>query len=112
MVRKVKELDSTRLTKSGLMVGLGETFDELKSTINEIKKVDVDILTLGQYLKPTKDNLDVARYYTPEEFDTLKDFGLDIGFPFVFSGPMIRSSYLADIIFEKTAIHNELKLSI
>ena len=102
VLKIVKSLNPNVLTKSGLMVGLGETTDELHETFKKIKDVNVDILTLGQYLKPTKDNLDVNKYYTQEEFDQLKNEALRIGFPFVFSGPLIRSSYLADVVFEKT----------
>lgn len=102
VLKAVKEFNPNILTKSGLMVGLGETIPELHNTFQEIKNVNVDILTLGQYLKPTKDNLDVDKYYNQEEFDQLKNEALRIGFPFVFSGPLIRSSYLADVVFEKT----------
>jgi len=102
VLKTVKEFNPNILTKSGLMVGLGETIPELHNTFQEIKNVNVDILTLGQYLKPTKDNLDVDKYYNQEEFDQLKNEALRIGFPFVFSGPLIRSSYLADVVFEKT----------
>ena len=102
VLKTVKELNPNILTKSGLMVGLGETYPELLETFKQINKANVNILTLGQYLKPTKDNLDVEKYYTQEEFDQLKDEALKIGFPFVFSGPLIRSSYLADVVFEET----------
>jgi len=108
VLESVKTLDPGMLTKSGLMVGLGENNTQLLDTFEKIKSVNVDILTLGQYLKPAKDNLDVDKYYTPEEFETLKIKAEALGFPFVFSGPMVRSSYLADIIFEKS-VHNELK---
>ncbi|MBA94503.1 MAG: lipoyl synthase [Rickettsiales bacterium] len=102
VLKMAKEIDSKLLTKSGLMVGLGEAFDELQDTFKRIQENHVDILTLGQYLKPSKDNLDVAKYYTPEEFDSLRIQAEMIGFPFVFSGPHIRSSYLADHVFDKT----------
>jgi len=100
VLAKVKELDPTILTKSGLMVGLGETTKELIETFKEIQVTGVDILTLGQYLKPDKKSLDVKKYYHPKEFVQLKDEALGIGFPYVFSGPLVRSSYLADIVFE------------
>lgn len=100
VLSKVKELDPTRLTKSGVMVGLGETKEELIETFKEIQRTGVDILTLGQYLKPDKKNLDVQKYYHPKEFIELKDIALSLGFPYVFSGPLVRSSYLADIVFE------------
>ena len=105
---KIKQIDDTILTKSGLMVGLGETTSELIETIETIATANVDILTLGQYLKPTKNNLDVHKYYSPKEFEELKFEAEKKGFSFVFSGPMVRSSYLADIVFDKT-IHHDLK---
>lgn len=108
LLKQVKVIDSSMLTKSGLMVGLGEEKTELIETFKEIQAQHVDILTLGQYLKPSSDNLDVAKYYTPEEFDALKVQAESIGFQFVFSGPLVRSSYLADIVFEKT-VDYELK---
>ncbi len=107
VLKHIKDVNQSMLTKSGLMVGLGETTTELLQTMEVIKTANVDILTLGQYLQPTKDNLEVAKYYTPEEFEQLKEAGLKMGYRFVFSGPMVRSSYLADSIFEKT-VENEL----
>lgn len=98
----VKQKAPHILSKSGLMVGLGETTQELINTFKEIKKSQVDILTIGQYLKPSKDNLNVQKYYSPAEFIQLKEASEAIGFPFVFSGPLIRSSYLADHVFDKT----------
>jgi lipoic acid synthetase len=98
----VKKTAPHILTKSGLMVGLGETTEELLSTIKIIKKSNVDILTIGQYLKPDKNNLDVAKYYHPDEFKELELAGLDCGFSYVFSGPLIRSSYFAEHVFDKT----------
>ncbi len=97
----VKAMNPSLLTKSGLMVGLSETMDELYSTIEAIRSAHVDILTMGQYLQPTKDNLPIARYYSLSEFDRLKDFAKQQGFPFVFSGPLVRSSYLAEHVFEE-----------
>lgn len=91
------------LSKSGLMVGLGEETEELIETFQHIRKSQVDILTLGQYLKPSKDNLNVKKYYTPKEFKDLQIHAEKLGFPFVFSGPLVRSSYLADHVFEKTS---------
>ena len=96
-----KSINPKLLTKSGLMVGLGESKDELLETFEHIRNSNVDILTLGQYLKPSKDNLDVKKYYTPQEFDELRVQAEQLGFPFVFSGPHIRSSYLADHVFDE-----------
>ena len=89
------------LTKSSLMLGLGETDDEIIQTMDDLRQARVDILTLGQYLQPTINHLPVARYVTPAEFKRLRDIGLDKGFFEVASGPMVRSSYRADRVFKK-----------
>ncbi|MEM1544677.1 MAG: lipoyl synthase [Candidatus Bathyarchaeia archaeon] len=96
----VKELAPTMLTKSGLMVGLGETTDEVVQVLRDLREVGCDIVTIGQYLQPTKKHLPVVRYVTPEEFTELERIGYELGFKYVFSGPFVRSSYLADIAFE------------
>ncbi|KAF0250208.1 MAG: lipoic acid synthetase [bacterium] len=83
------------LTKSGIMCGLGETMEELQEAIRDLREMGCDILTLGQYLRPTKSHLPVERFYSPEEFAELKQFGLEIGFRYVESGPLVRSSYHA-----------------
>jgi len=90
-----KKLLPTGLTKSGIMVGLGEEMDEVKEVIRDLRSWNVDILTIGQYLQPSKKHLPIARYYTVEEFKELEDFGKDLGFPWVESGPLVRSSYHA-----------------
>lgn len=90
-----KKLDPTCLTKSGLMVGLGETMEQVKNTIREIRSWNVDILTIGQYLQPSKHHLPIERYYTPEEFDALGDYAYQLGFRWVESAPLVRSSYHA-----------------
>ena len=90
-----KQLDTDMLTKSGLMVGLGETVTELLETMQDIRNTDCDILTIGQYLSPSPRHLPIQRYYTPEEFDELKEAGLEMGFRHVESGPLVRSSYHA-----------------
>jgi len=82
-------------TKTGLMVGLGEEWDELVETLRDIRSVGVSILTIGQYLRPTESHLTMARYYTPGEFADLKRIALDLGFGHVESGPLVRSSYHA-----------------
>jgi len=84
------------ITKTGLMLGLGETTDEVYKVMTDLRKVDCDILTLGQYLQPTKNHLPVFRFVHPDEFANLKKQGLDIGFRHVESGPLVRSSYHAD----------------
>ncbi len=84
------------VTKSGLMVGLGETRDELIEVFADLAGHGVDILTVGQYLRPTPDHLPIDRYYHPDEFAELKDAALALGFRHVESGPLVRSSYHAD----------------
>jgi lipoic acid synthetase len=84
------------ITKTGLMLGLGESLDEVRTVLRETRDIGVDILTLGQYLRPSRQHLAVERYVTPDEFANLKDEALALGFPHVESGPMVRSSYHAD----------------
>jgi lipoyl synthase len=83
-------------TKSGLMLGVGETKDEVAQTMRDLREDDVNILTIGQYLQPTAKHLAIDRWVTPEEFLEWKDYGLSIGFGVVESGPLVRSSYHAD----------------
>jgi lipoic acid synthetase len=82
-------------TKTGLMVGLGETWDELVDVLRDLRRIDCKILTIGQYLRPTLAHLPMVRYYTPEEFRELKRIALGLGFGHVESGPLVRSSYHA-----------------
>jgi lipoyl synthase len=82
-------------TKSGIMVGLGETNDEVLETMSDLNAVECDILTIGQYLRPTKDHLPVMRYVHPDDFAMFKEKGLAMGFRYVESGPLVRSSYHA-----------------
>jgi lipoyl synthase len=90
-----KQLDSTVVTKSGVMVGLGEEMHELLDVYCDLANVGVDVLTIGQYLRPSKDHLPMTRYYTPEEFEFMKLEALRMGFRHVESGPLVRSSYHA-----------------
>jgi len=90
-----RTLDPDMLTKSGIMVGLGEQMDEVHEVMRLLREWDVDILTIGQYLQPSRHHLPVERYYTMEEFADLKTFGLQIGFRWVESQPLVRSSYHA-----------------
>ena len=90
-----KQLDTHILTKSGLMVGLGETVTELLETMEDLRNTECDILTVGQYLSPSSRHLPIQRYYTPEEFEELKEAGIEMGFRHVESGPLVRSSYHA-----------------
>jgi lipoic acid synthetase len=91
-----KEMDPGVLTKSGVMVGLGEEWDELLEVMDSLRTVDVDILTIGQYLQPTKDHLPIERYYHPDEVDELAEEAYARGFKWVESAPLVRSSYHAD----------------
>lgn len=95
VLKWVKELKSNVRSKTGLMVGLGETFDDLLSVMDSLREVDCDVLTIGQYLQPTAKQLPIVKYYTPEEFAYLKDEGLKRGFRHVESSPFVRSSYHA-----------------
>ncbi|HIE57989.1 MAG TPA: lipoyl synthase [Anaerolineales bacterium] len=104
-----KKLDPDVLTKSGIMVGLGETMDEIRATMRDLRSWGVDILTIGQYLQPSRKHLPIVRYYTPDEFAELKDFGLEIGFRWVESGPLVRSSYhAADQVRALSIVHRQL----
>jgi lipoic acid synthetase len=83
-------------TKSGVMLGLGETEEEILETMDDLRSVEVDILTLGQYLQPTPKHLPVVDFITPEKFEEYKEIGLRKGFKYVESGPLVRSSYHAE----------------
>ena len=96
LLREYKQLNAAVPTKSGLMVGLGETKDELLATLDDLREHDVEMLTVGQYLQPSKSHLPVARYVHPDEFEEYKDYAKAIGFKRVASGPLVRSSYHAD----------------
>lgn len=104
-----KKLDPEVLTKSGIMVGLGETMDEIKQTLRDLRDWDVKILTIGQYLQPSRKHLPIVRYYTLEEFNELKQFGLEIGFSWVESAPLVRSSYrAAEQVRALSVMHHKL----
>ena len=104
-----KKLDPDVLTKSGIMVGLGETMEEIKAVMRDQREWGVDILTVGQYLQPSKKHLPIERYYTPEEFEEIKTYGEEIGFRWVESGPLVRSSYhAAEQVRALSAVHRAL----
>jgi lipoic acid synthetase len=92
------------LTKSGLMAGLGETVDEVEQLLRDVRQSSTDVATIGQYLQPTRRNLRVAEYVTPEQFESYKEYGLSIGFRMVFSGPFVRSSYMADVVNDEALL--------
>ncbi|XP_066363430.1 lipoyl synthase 1, chloroplastic-like isoform X2 [Miscanthus floridulus] len=95
------------VTKSSIMLGLGETDEEVKQTMADLRAVNVDILTLGQYLQPTERHLTVREYVTPEKFDFWKDYGESLGFLYVASGPLVRSSYRAGELFVQNLVRHK-----
>jgi len=100
-----KEVRPEVLTKSSLMLGLGESDEEIRQTMRDLRVAGVDIVTFGQYLRPTKHHLPVERYVTPEEFARYQEWGYQEGYMEVFSGPLVRSSYRAEkVFFEATAV--------
>lgn len=96
LLENAKRLDAGAVTKSGMMVGLGESWDEIIETMRDLRSVDCDLLTVGQYLRPSGKHAPLARWYTPGEFDELRREGEALGFRHVASGPLVRSSYHAD----------------
>lgn len=96
LLQRAKAMDALALTKSGIMVGLGETWDEVLQVMDDLRAHDVDIMTIGQYLQPSRFHLPITRYYTPDEFAVLKEEGERRGFRWMESGPLVRSSYHAD----------------
>jgi len=95
LLRRAKELDQAAVTKSGVMVGLGETREELLAVFADLRRVGVDVLTVGQYLRPSGWHLPLARYYAPDEFASIREGALELGFRHVEAGPLVRSSYHA-----------------
>ena len=96
LLGRVKELDPDIPTKSGIILGMGEETDEVVDTMKDLRGVDCDLLTIGQYLRPSNKHLPIAKFYTPAEFDELRSIGESLGFKHVASGPLVRSSYHAD----------------
>ncbi|MCK5282798.1 MAG: lipoyl synthase, partial [Nanoarchaeota archaeon] len=98
-LKQIKEYNPHQLTKSGLMLGLGETKEEIIETLQDLKKAKVDIITMGQYLQPRQDLAEVKKFYTPEEFKEFEEIAKELGFKKVFSAPLVRSSYHAEELF-------------
>jgi lipoic acid synthetase len=96
LLRQAKEMSAGAVTKSGMMVGLGETWDEILETMHDLRQANCELLTIGQYLRPTKKHTPLVKWYTPGEFDELRVEGESMGFSHVASGPLVRSSYHAD----------------
>jgi lipoyl synthase len=104
VLRFAKHYRPESLTKSGAMAGLGETESEVQELLRDLRTSKVDVATLGQYLQPARRNLPVAEYVTPERFEAYREFGYSIGFKMVFSGPLVRSSYMADLVNEQASV--------
>jgi lipoic acid synthetase len=100
LLQRAKELDSTMITKSGIMLGLGESRDEVLQVLDDLRAADVDMLTIGQYLQPSAKHHPVVEYWTPEAFNDLKYLAEKKGFGMVASGPLVRSSFHAEDLFE------------
>jgi lipoic acid synthetase len=101
LLERIKTMNRERITKSGLMLGLGEERDEILRVMADLRKVSCDLLTLGQYLQPSGKHHPVVRFVTPEEFEDFRKAGEEMGFGAVFSAPLVRSSFHAAEIFEK-----------
>jgi len=100
LLQRAKEVDPNVVTKSGIMLGLGEERDEVLQVLDDMREAGIDILTLGQYLRPSEAHHPVMKYWTPEEFDDLKYIAEKKGFGMVASGPLVRSSFHADEVFQ------------
>jgi lipoic acid synthetase len=101
LLKAAKEIDSKLFIKTGIMVGLGETKDEIVELLHDAVQAGIDIMTIGQYLRPSVKHAEIRKYYHPNEFDELRDIGLRLGVRWVFSGPLVRSSYHAEDVFDQ-----------
>jgi len=109
ILKNAKIMEPDVLTKSGIMLGLGEELDEVKRVMDDLRSWNVDILTIGQYLQPSRKHLPIQKYYTLEEFDLLKKYGIEIGFRWVESAPLVRSSYHAvDQVQALSVVHRQM----
>ena len=96
LINRVKKINPDIPTKSGMMVGLGETKQEIIQTMKDLRSIDCDLLTIGQYLRPSKKHHPIIKFYHPEEFEELREIAMNLGFSHVAAGPLVRSSYHAD----------------
>ncbi len=99
-LRISRRLGPDMVTKSSIMLGLGETFQEVQETLTDLRSCGVDVVNIGQYLQPTRNHIPVRRYWTPQEFQQLKDLAMEKGFLYCEAGPFVRSSYHADVQFQ------------
>ncbi|HUY67890.1 MAG TPA: lipoyl synthase, partial [Alphaproteobacteria bacterium] len=111
LLKRAKDIDSLMFTKSGMMVGLGETKEEVAQVMDDLRAAEVDFITIGQYLQPTPKHAAIDRYVTPEEFDSYATLARAKGFLMVASSPLTRSSYLAGDDFEKLRKARETQFS-
>jgi len=107
VLARVKETNSHALTKTSVMLGLGETDEDIRATMNDLRNNDVDVLTFGQYLQPSKSHMPVKEYVTPEKFAEWQEEAESLGFKYVASGPLVRSSYKAGEFFLKNLIRDK-----
>ena len=112
LLKKVKKLSSIIFTKSGIMVGLGEKIEEIETLLKDLRNANVDFVTIGQYMQPSKDHLPVIKYYTIEEFKKIENIAYNMGFLLVSSSPLTRSSYHADDDFHKLKITRDALLNV
>ncbi|GJQ11834.1 hypothetical protein GpartN1_g3625.t1 [Galdieria partita] len=110
ILKAAKDLNPTLVTKSSIMLGLGETVMEVRQTMLDLRNVGVEALTLGQYLRPTPQHLSVVEYITPESFEQWKEIGREMGFLYVASGPLVRSSYKAGEYYMKNIVESQRRL--
>ncbi len=110
LLKRFKENHPEVLTKSGIMVGLGETFEQVQETLQDLADHNVDMITIGQYLQPTKDHHPVMSYWTPQEFKDIQEYGYTLGFTHIASGPLVRSSYHADKQAEEAGVDDNSKI--
>ncbi|KAH7421301.1 hypothetical protein KP509_13G050100 [Ceratopteris richardii] len=109
VLKHAKQIKGEILTKSSIMLGLGENDDEIKQTLEDLRSIDVDVVTFGQYLQPTPLHLTVKEYVTPEKFNFWKEYGESIGFRYVASGPLVRSSYRAGEFYIESMLREQRK---
>ena len=101
LLKRAKKIKPGIYTKSGFMLGLGESREQIPELLEDLKESNVDIVTIGQYLSPSKDNIAISKYYTPEEFKEIENTALKIGFKAIAAGPFVRSSYDAELVLDK-----------
>lgn len=109
VLRAIKELDRSIYTKSAMMLGVGETEDEIISSMKDLREAGVDFLAMGQYLRPSQHHLEVREYVKPETFERLKGIGMELGFRYVAAGPFVRSSYRAGEYFIRKAVEGNMR---